>query len=455
MFSRVLIANRGEIACRIIRACRSLGLNTVAVCSEADALSLHAQQADQSVVIGPAAPRDSYLDIERLLAAARDTGAEAVHPGYGFLAENAGFARAVVEAGLTWIGPDAQTIADMGNKNKARSLAAAAGVPVVPGSSAVGVSDLAAMAAAADSVGYPLLIKAAAGGGGIGMQRVDSSGTLSAAAVRTRDLAKRYFGDGAVYLERLVPVARHVEVQVLGDGTGHAVHLFERDCSMQRRFQKIIEESPAPALSPATRAGMLESAVRLAAAQRYKGPGTVEFIVDAGTQEYFFLEMNTRIQVEHPVTEMVTGLDIVALQLRIANGEPLSMAQADVALEGHALECRLYAEDPKAGFRPSTGTLRRLVLPNPSSSVRIDTGYREGDTITPYYDPMIAKLIVHAPSRGAALSLMARSLAFTQIEGVKTNLGFLRRAVAHPKFASAEVHTRFAEAAPELTGEEA
>ena len=450
MFDKVLIANRGEIACRIIRSCRSLGLGSVAVCSEVDAAALHAEQADERVVIGPAAPRDSYLCVEKLLEAARKTGANAVHPGYGFLSESADFARAVMDTGLVWIGPDPDTIADMGHKSRARDLAEAAGVPVIPGSAPLDPSNAESVSAAAERVGYPLLVKAAAGGGGIGMVSVDSPERLSAAALRTRDLAQRYFGDGGIYLERFIPTARHVEVQIIGDGTGHVVHLFERDCSMQRRFQKIIEESPAPGLRSATRSAMLAAAVRLAAAQCYRGPGTVEFIVDASTEEYFFLEMNTRIQVEHPVTELVTGIDLVATQLRVARGEPLPFRQQDITQHGHAIECRLYAEEPGARFRPSTGVLTAWEMPEGVADVRVDTGYRAGDAVTPYYDPLLAKLIVHGSSRDCARNLMILALQRAAIHGVKTNLEFLGRAMAHPQFAAGCMHTRLVENAPEL-----
>jgi 3-methylcrotonyl-CoA carboxylase alpha subunit len=450
MFDKVLIANRGEIACRIIRACRSLGLKSVAVCSEADAAALHAEQADERVVIGSPAPRDSYLRVDRILDAARRTGANAIHPGYGFLSESEEFASAVMDAGLVWIGPDPGTIAEMGHKSRARGLAEYAGVPVVPGSAPLDPSDAESMSAAAAGVGYPLLVKAAAGGGGIGMVSVDSPDELGAAALRTRELALRYFGDGAIYLERFVPTARHVEVQIMGDGAGNAVHLFDRDCSMQRRFQKIIEESPAPGLDAAARSAMLEAAVRLAASRRYRGPGTVEFIVDAATQEFFFLEMNTRIQVEHPVTEMVTGIDLVATQLRIARGDPWPLRQDRITQQGHAIECRIYAEDPRARFRPSTGTLTAWQMPETTAEVRVDTGYRAGDRVTPYYDPLLAKLIVHGSSRDSARELMARALATASVRGVKTNLELLGRAVSHPDFAGGRMHTRLVENAPEL-----
>ncbi len=444
-FNRVLVANRGEIACRVISACRSLGLTSIAVCSDADTNSLHVQLADEYLCIGPASPRESYLNIERLIGAARQSRAGAVHPGYGFLSESPEFAASVIGAGLNWIGPDPETISAMGNKSTARQIAHQAGVPIVSGSGLIAnpvTSELSAIAAA---VGYPLLVKSAGGGGGIGMQRVNDAAGLAATVARTQAHALRLFGDGGVYLEHFVPEARHIEVQVLGDGEGRAVHLYERDCSLQRRFQKVIEESPAPYLSDETRDGLLTAAVRLAQVQRYKGPGTVEFIVDARTQQFFFLEMNTRIQVEHAVSEMVTGIDIVALQLAIANGEPLNLRQGDVISRGHCFECRLYAEDPSKQFRPSTGTLTRFALPPASARVRIETGLRAGDAVTPYYDPLLAKLLVHADDRRGARALMRHILGQVQVEGVKTNLSLLRALMEHPILENRAAHTRFLE----------
>ena len=385
----VLIANRGEIACRIIASCRRLGLRTVAVYSEADANALHVATADASHPIGPAPARESYLVADHVLQAAAAHHADAIHPGYGFLAENADFARSVAAAGLIWIGPRAETIEAMGDKERAREIARAAGVPVLPGSPRFSAGVLGGVAAAAGAVGFPLLVKATAGGGGIGMRRVDGPDALLEAAEATSSMAEKAFGDGTIYLERFIPVARHVEVQIFGFGDGTAIHLFERDCSLQRRFQKIIEETPAPGLHPEITAAMAEAAVRLCREQRYSGAGTVEFIVDAGTGDFFFLEMNTRIQVEHPVTEMTTGTDLVAMQLELARGSLPPIAQSEIARAGHAIECRLYAEAPARNFMPSPGTLTIFRHPVTTPDVRIDTGFREGDTITPYYDPMI------------------------------------------------------------------
>ena len=441
---KVLIANRGEIACRIIRSARQLGLRTLAVYSEADANAMHVALADEAAPIGPAAPRESYLAAERILRAAAEHGADAIHPGYGFLSENAGFARAVHAAGLAWIGPATDTIDAMGDKERARAIAGAAGVPVLPGSRRFAPGE-AGLRDAAATVGYPLLVKAAAGGGGIGMRLVDGPDKLPDVAAATQSMAERAFGNGAIYLERYIPLARHVEIQVFGDGQGDAVHLFERDCSLQRRFQKIIEESPAPNLPLAVRDRMAAAAVQLCRAQRYAGAGTVEFIVDAATFEFFFLEMNTRIQVEHPVTEMITGTDLVAMQLELARGTLPPIAQSAIHAHGHAIECRLYAENPARNFFPSPGTLTTFRLPQPGGGVRIDTGFRQGDTITPFYDPMIAKIICHAPNRTASIERMRHALASIAVEGLTSNLGFLQRMMEHPAFVAGTVSTDFIE----------
>ena len=453
-FDTVLIANRGEIACRIIRSARALGLQTVAVHSDADESALHVSLADRAVRIGPAKAAESYLNVDALLAAAESTGAQAIHPGYGFLAENAGFAARVRESGRVFVGPTPAQIEAMGDKARARSLATQAGVPVVPGSVRFGMGELDGLTAAAEAVGYPLLVKAAAGGGGIGMRLVEEENQLLKVAEATQTMAERSFGDGAVFLERFIPKARHVEIQIFGFGDGRAIHLFERDCSVQRRFQKVIEESPAPGLPAEVRARMAAAAVNLARAQHYAGAGTVEFIVDAATFEFFFLEMNTRIQVEHPVTEMITGVDLVALQLQLAAGDPLtSLTQEAVKPRGHAIECRLYAENPAKMFLPSPGRLSRLVLPAEGDGIRVDTGVREGDAITAYYDPMIAKIIAWGDTREAARATLTRALAATQAEGISTNIEFLRRAVAHPAFAAGDVFTGFIDAfKPELIG---
>jgi len=440
---KVLIANRGEIACRIIRSCQALGLRTVAVYSEADAQAMHVMMADEAEAIGPAAPRESYLVPERILAAAATHGADAVHPGYGFLSENAGFARAVQAAGLSWVGPAPDTIDVMGDKERAREIARAAGVPVLPGSRRFAAGDTPDLVEAAAAVGYPLLVKAASGGGGIGMRRVDGPETLNDVAAATQSMAERSFGDGTIYLERYIPLARHVEIQVFGFGNGEAVHLFERDCSLQRRFQKIIEESPAPGLPDAVRAHMADAAVQLCREQHYAGAGTIEFIVDADSFEFFFLEMNTRIQVEHPVTEMTTGRDLVALQLELARGSLAPFAQSAVQASGHAIECRLYAENPARNFFPSPGTLNVFGLPPTGPDVRIDTGFCQGDTITPFYDPMIAKVICRGDTRAQAIERMTGALDSITVEGLKSNLAFLREVMRHPAFGTGAVSTDF------------
>jgi 3-methylcrotonyl-CoA carboxylase alpha subunit len=440
---KVLVANRGEIACRIMRSCRQLRLGTVAVYSDADKDALHVATADEARPIGPPAAKDSYLVIEKLLGAARDTGADAVHPGYGFLAENSQFAKAVLEAGLTWIGPAPQTIEDMGDKERARLLAQAAGVPVLPGSPRFTPDNLHGLAAAGEAVGYPLLVKAAAGGGGIGMRRVDRADDLEKTVATTQTLAQKSFGDASVYLERYVEPARHVEIQVFGFGDGRAVHLFERECSIQRRFQKIIEESPSPGISPQTRTAMVKSAAALAAQERYAGAGTIEFVAD-DSGAFYFLEMNTRIQVEHPVTEMTTGLDLVELQIRLARGEDLpDLTQERLAPAGHAIECRVYAENPAKNFMPSPGPLTAFVPPVDLPGIRIDAGFRQGDKITFYYDPMIAKVIAHGSDRSAAIARLDAALAEFKIEGLTTNIAFLRKVLAHPDFAAGRTFTRF------------
>ena len=443
---KVLIANRGEIACRVIRACRTLGLSTVAVFSEADARALHVEMADEAAAIGPGPARESYLLAENVLDAARATGADAIHPGYGFLAESAAFAEAVAAAGLIWIGPDAGTMADMGDKERAREIAVACGLPVVPGSARFTAGNLEGIGEAAEALGFPLLVKASAGGGGIGMRRVDVREKLLGVAEATQSMAAKAFGDGAIYLERLVPKARHVEIQVFGWGDGRAVHLFERDCSTQRRFQKVIEESPAPNLSHGMRGEMAAAAVALCRDRRYRGAGTVEFILDAETSEFFFLEMNTRIQVEHPVTEMVTGVDLVALQINLARGAAPPLEQEVIGLSGHAIECRIYAERPEKNFLPSPGTLTEFALPEAADGVRIDTGFRAGDEVSFFYDPMIAKVICHAGSRGEAIEKMAAALGSIRIRGIASNLDFLAKTVTHGGFRAGDVFTGFIDA---------
>ncbi|WP_420391655.1 acetyl/propionyl/methylcrotonyl-CoA carboxylase subunit alpha [Acuticoccus sp.] len=439
----LLIANRGEIACRIIRTARARGLATVAVYSAADAAAQHVAMADEAVPIGGAAPADSYLRGERILEAALATGADAIHPGYGFLSENPDFVEAVEGAGLTFVGPPASAIRAMGLKDAAKALMEEAGVAVVPGYHG-DAQDGATLAVEAERIGYPVLIKARAGGGGKGMRRVDDPADFAEALAAAQREGEAAFGDPRCLVERYVATPRHIEIQVFGDRHGNVVHLFERDCSLQRRHQKVIEEAPAPGMTEAMRGAMGEAAVRAAKAIGYVGAGTVEFIVDASEglspDKFYFMEMNTRLQVEHPVTEMVTGLDLVALQLDVADGAPLPFAQDDLVLTGHAFEARLYAEDPARGFLPATGRLTTLRLPK-GEGVRVDTGVVEGDRITPHYDPMIAKLIVHGPDRASALARLAGALAATRIAGCATNAAFLRRLAEHEGFAAGEVDT--------------
>ena len=441
---RVLIANRGEIACRIILSCQRLGLQTVAVYSQADEHALHVASADFSYYIGPPQPNESYLLANNIIKAAKATGADAIHPGYGFLAENPRFAETVEAAGLIWVGPRAKTIEDMGDKQRARLLAVAAGVPVLPGSPGFAPNDNDGLEEAAGQIGYPLLVKASAGGGGIGMQRVDNPVRLRKVVKAAQTMAERFFGDGTVFLERFVARARHIEIQVFGFGDGRVIHLYERECSVQRRFQKVVEESPAPGLSDETRTRMTDAATSLAAQECYRGAGTVEFVLDTHTEEFFFLEMNTRIQVEHGVTEMVTGLDLVGLQLRLARGDNLDDVRQDsITRDGHAMEVRIYAENPDKKFFPSPGTLNELVFPAAGDGIRIDTGVRQGDEITVYYDPMIAKLIAHGPDRATATERMSSALAEVRIEGLATNAVFLARVIGHQVFRDGNVHTDF------------
>lgn len=441
---KLLIANRGEIACRIARAAKALGIATVAVYSEADATAQHVLTADEAVAIGPAKPAASYLRIEAILDAARQTGADAVHPGYGFLAENAAFAEAVEAAGLIFVGPTPAQIAMMGDKGRAREAAEASGVPVLPASVRIQAGALDGLEDAGARVGFPLLVKAVAGGGGIGMRLIAKPEELRPGVEALQSMAARAFGDGTAYLERYVGAARHVEVQVFGLGDGRASHLFERECSVQRRFQKILEEGPSPGITPQMRAAMGEAARALAARIGYRSAGTIEFVVDDTTGAFFFLEMNTRIQVEHPVTEMITGLDLVQLQLRLARGEDIAAGLDDVTAQGHAIECRLCAENPDRMFLPSPGRITRLAWPQ-APALRIDSGVREGDTVTAFYDSLLAKIIVHGADRPAAIAAMREALAGVTIEGVVTNLGFLRRLLDHPAFIAGETLTGFIE----------
>ncbi|MEU9300304.1 biotin carboxylase N-terminal domain-containing protein [Streptomyces sp. NPDC048269] len=444
MFSTVLVANRGEIAVRVIRTLRELGVRSVAVFSDADADARHVREADTAVRIGPAAAAESYLSVERLLDAARRTGAEAVHPGYGFLAENAAFAQACAEAGLAFIGPPASAISLMGDKIRAKETVKAAGVPVVPGSSGSGLSD-AELAAAAAEIGMPVLLKPSAGGGGKGMRLVRDAAVLAEEIAAARREARSSFGDDTLLVERWVDRPRHIEIQVLADAHGNVVHLGERECSLQRRHQKVIEEAPSVLLDEKTRAAMGAAAVEAARSCGYVGAGTVEFIVPGGDpSSYYFMEMNTRLQVEHPVTELITGLDLVEQQLRVAAGLPLGFDQSEVTLTGHAIEARVCAEDPARGFLPSGGTV--LALSEPSGGpVRTDSGLTAGVPVGSTYDPMLSKVIVHGPDRATALRLLRGALADTVILGVQTNAGFLRRLLAHPDVVSGDLDTGLVE----------
>lgn len=441
MFKKILIANRGEIACRIIRTARKLGIATVAVYSDADRTALHVAMADEAIRIGPPEAVRSYLDIAAIIDACRKSGAEAVHPGYGFLSENPDFVEAVETAGLVFIGPSARAIRSMGLKDAAKVLMEQAGVPVVPGYHGDN-QEPDFLGAQADLIGYPVLIKARAGGGGKGMRRVDQPAAFPAALASARREAEASFGDGRVLVEKYMAKPRHIEVQVFGDRHGNVVHLFERDCSAQRRHQKVIEEAPAPGMTAEMREAMGAAAVRAAQAISYSGAGTVEFIADVSdglrADRFFFMEMNTRLQVEHPVTEAITGLDLVDWQLRVAAGEPLPKRQAELAIDGWAFEARLYAENPARDFLPSTGRLALFDVPD---GVRIDSGVRAGDEITAFYDPMIAKVIAHGADRAEALGRLAGALARCRIAGVTTNAGFLGRLCREPHFAAGDVDT--------------
>ncbi len=444
-----LIANRGEIALRIIRACRELGVRACAVYSEADAHAQHVLAADDAFALGGSAPAESYLDVQKLLDAARQMGCDCVHPGYGFLSENADFAQAVIDAGLIWIGPPPNAIRSMGIKTEARALMRAAGVPLAPGFDDEHASDD-ALLNAAQSIGYPVMVKAAGGGGGKGIRIVEQAEMLLEAVAAARREAGHAFNNSRVYLEKYVERARHVEVQVLADQQGNTVHLFERDCSAQRRHQKVIEESPAPGLSVALREAMGEAAVAAARAVNYQSTGTVEFLLTPD-QQFYFLEMNTRLQVEHPVTELITGHDLVKLQFAVADGEKLPFSQIDLTQRGHAIECRLYAEDPSGGFLPAAGTLSHFEIPQ-MPGVRVDSGVRSGDTISPYYDPLIAKIIVYDSTRALALQRMKAALNAVIAMGTITNLNFLHALIADPAFQRGGIDTGFIERhAAELT----
>ena len=444
MIRSLLIANRGEIACRIVRTARRMGIRTIAVYSDADAEALHVRQADEAVHIGPSPARESYLVGEKIIAAAKETGAEAIHPGYGFLSENADFAQAVMGAGLIWVGPKPSSIRAMGLKDAAKKLMTDAGVPVTPGYLGEDQSPE-RLRAEADAIGYPVLIKAVAGGGGKGMRRVDRAEDFADALVSCKREAASSFGDDRVLIEKYILSPRHIEVQVFGDTHGNVVHLFERDCSLQRRHQKVIEEAPAPGMDETTREAICAAAVRAAKAVDYVGAGTIEFIADASeglsADRIWFMEMNTRLQVEHPVTEEITGQDLVEWQLRVASGEALPLAQDELGISGHAIEARLYAEDPNRDFLPSTGSLSILDLP--FDGIRVETGVEEDDEVSPFYDPMIAKLIAHGANRASAIETLADEMEFVRVWPVRTNAGFIVRALRHPDFVTGEIETGF------------
>jgi len=443
MFKSVLVANRGEIACRVFRTARRMGVRTIAVYSEADAKALHVREADEAVLIGPAPARESYLDAAKVLAAAKAAGAEAIHPGYGFLSENADFAEAVAAAGLVWIGPPPAAIRAMGLKDAAKTLMIEAGVPVTPGYLGEDQS-LERLQKEADAIGYPVLIKAVAGGGGKGMKKVERAQDFADGLASAQREGQSSFGDPRVLIEKYITRPRHIEVQVFGDSHGNAVHLYERDCSLQRRHQKVIEEAPAPGMDAATRKAVTDAAVRAARAVNYEGAGTIEFIADASDglkpDRIWFMEMNTRLQVEHPVTEAVTGVDLVEWQFRVAAGEPIPLKQEDIPLNGWAMEARLYAEDPANGFLPSIGRLEHFVMPD---GIRVDTGVEEGGEVSQFYDPMIAKLIVHEETRVEAAAALAIAASEVEVWPVKTNAAFVMKCLEHPRFMSGDVDTGF------------
>jgi 3-methylcrotonyl-CoA carboxylase alpha subunit len=441
-FHTLLIANRGEIACRVIRTARAMGLRSVAVYSEADRGAMHVAEADEAVLLGPARARDSYLNIERVIEAARRSGAEAVHPGYGFLSENAKFAQACADAGLVFVGPTADMMIAMGSKSGSKALMEKAGVPLVPGYHGE-AQDEATLATAADKIGFPVLVKASAGGGGRGMRIVRSAGELTAAVVSAKREAKAAFGDDRMLIEKYVDNPRHIEVQVMGDSHGNLVSLFERECTLQRRHQKVIEEAPSPTLSPAQREAVSAAARKAAGAVNYVGAGTIEFVSNG--KDVFFIEMNTRLQVEHPVTELITGINLVEWQLRVAFGERLPLAQQDIGFHGHAIEARVYAENPQKNFMPSVGRIKTWQTPPAVDGLRIDAGYRKGDAVSPYYDAMLAKVIAWAPTRQAAIDKLNHGLQETDVRGVVTNIPFLSALVTHPDVRANAIDTGFIE----------
>jgi len=441
-FRTLLIANRGEIAARVIRTAKAMGLRTVAVYSEADAGAKHVADADEAVLLGPARARDSYLNIERVIEAARKTGAEAVHPGYGFLSENAEFAQACADAGLVFVGPTAAMMTAMGSKSGSKALMEKAGVPLVPGYHGE-AQDEATLAKAADKIGFPVLVKASAGGGGRGMRVVRSAAELGPAIVSAKREAKAAFGDDRMLIEKYVDNPRHIEVQVIGDSHGNLLSLFERECTLQRRHQKVIEEAPSPTLDAKQREAVSAAARKAAAAVNYVGAGTIEFVSDG--KDVFFIEMNTRLQVEHPVTELITGINLVEWQLRVAFGEKLPLTQEEIKLDGHAIEARVYAENPAKNFMPSVGRIKTWRMPQATDGVRIDDGYREGDLVSPYYDAMLAKVIAWAPTRQAAIDKLNRALEETDVRGVVTNIPFLSALVTHPTVRANAIDTGFIE----------
>ncbi len=440
MFKKILIANRGEIAVRVIRACHELGIAAVAVYSDVDRASVHVRRADEAYAIGPAAAKESYLNLQKILEIAAQSGADAIHPGYGFLSENARFARACAEAGVKFIGPTGAAMDAMGSKTRARQAMEGAGVPVVPGTSR-GLDSVEQAEQVAARIGYPVMLKAAAGGGGKGMRLVGAPADLKSALEGARSEAERSFGDSEVYIEKAIVNPRHIEMQVLADEHGNTVYLGERECSLQRRHQKVVEESPSPIVDPEMRRRMGEVAVRVAQAARYTNAGTVEFLVDA-QKNFYFLEMNTRLQVEHPVTELVTGLDLVHLQIRIANGERLPFTQDDVQFHGHAIECRIYAEDPDNNYFPSPGQISLLLSPS-GPGIRLDSGMYEGWTVPTEYDPLLAKLIGYGSDREQAIARLTRALDEYFVGGIKTNISLFRRILSHPDFRAARLDTVF------------
>jgi acetyl-CoA carboxylase biotin carboxylase subunit len=448
MFKKILIANRGEIAVRVMRACKELGVKTVAVYSDADKNSQHAQLADEAIHIGAASPKESYLNVDSLLRAASASRADAIHPGYGFLSENASFALAVESAGLKFIGPSADSIRAMGDKAESKIRMKNAGVPTVPGAEVEGLEtfdeQLKNFKRAAKQIGYPVLVKAAAGGGGKGMRVVEDEAGLGEAIQSAGREALNSFGDSRLLIEKYIPNAHHIEFQIFGDQHGHLVHLFERECSVQRRHQKIIEETPSPLLTKELRVQMGEAAVKAARAVNYFNAGTIEFIFDPSLSTFYFLEMNTRLQVEHPITELTTGLDLVQWQIRVAAGERFSYSQEQLTQRGHAIECRVYAEDPANGFLPSTGKLLQYIEPR-GPGIRVDSGFRAGDEVTHFYDPLLAKLIVHAENRESAIQKMQAALREFIVHGVVTNIDFMQAVLSHPDFANGKVSTKWVE----------